>query len=965
MLLPKTVSIRFTVLGLFLLISGATALLIMGIQSRLSEDLAREAALGGYTHLTQQVRTHLEMLDRQSVDLLNLLELSKEVRTPLDNQYDAQHESLPYLIRMMRQYPMLHAIYIGHENGDMFRLMRTDSLAMRQRMGVSKACQWVVVSEVGAGHLRRKMVQQFDEESNLLQNDQSLGREESFAQPWYKLAVLNEGVSRTEPYLLPSLGKAGVTYARSIGGSFKVVALDISLEHLSGYLGKHRFSPHSQTFLFQENGLMIASSKGVSGGSVQQKNIFSQWRGFPEMQEHEAIKEHPVIVVGNRHDRHPFDYMQGGKPAGLSVDLLRSLAEQAGFRLTFVNGYTWEELVDLFRLGKIDLLQGVYPEEIPKGIGLWSEPYGVMPDSDQAIRFLVSHDLPEWKDFLDQAIGSLPEDLRHQLAHPSLQPSVNRSESSQLGEELLALASKQVSMGQLIEFTHQNKKYLGYVIRLESRADNAQILAAAVPVSELMAPYREQIWWAFWVSLAGLVLLVPLVWWGTYLIASPIRKMAQQNDCVRHREFALIQPVHSHIKEVAELSNSMMSMASSIREYQEAQRQLMDSFIQVVASAIDQKSPYTGGHCRRVPELAIELAKVASASEEGSLKSFRFETEEEWREFRIGAWLHDCGKVTTPEYVVDKSTKLETVYNRIHEVRMRFEVLWRDAEIEFWKRREAGEDEETLHRWLKERQQQIADDFAFVAECNVGGEKMEEGSLVRLSQISQQTWVRHLDDRLGLSPLELTRCPKNAPASPVSEKLLADKPEHRIKRHTDGTDKWDSSELFPVPIPLYRLHLGEMHNLSIRRGTLNEEERFIINEHIISTIRMLEALPFPDYLRRIPEYAGTHHETLDGTGYPRRLKAEEISIPARIVAIADVFEALTASDRPYKTGKTLSESVGILVKMAQRQHIDSELLAIFLRSGIYLEYARKHLRSEQIDPIDIEEAIAASQKSLS
>ena len=388
----------------------------------------------------------------------------------------------------------------------------------------------------------------------------------------------------------------------------------------------------------------------------------------------------------------------------------------------------------------------------------------------------------------------------------------------------------------------------------------------------------------------------------------------------------------------------------------DAQKALMDSMIQLVAGAIDTKSPYTAGHCERVPELAIMLAEEAAKIGSGPLAEFGFKSEEEWREFRIGAWLHDCGKVTTPEYVVDKATKLETIHNRIHEIRTRFEVALRDAEIECLKAGRDGADRAEAEQRFEERKRELAADFAFIAECNIGGEFMAPEKVERVRRIAARTWLRSFDDRIGLSHEELRRYEGTPPAPlPVTEHLLADAPHHIIPR---GVDKaLDPKYGFKVKVPQHLYNFGEVYNLSIARGTLSEEERFKINEHIIQTIVMLDAMPFPKELRRVPEYAGTHHETLGGSGYPRRLGKDELSVPARIMAIADIFEALTASDRPYKKAKSLSESVKILHKFKQDNHIDGELFDLFLRSGVYQRYAERFLKPEQIDTVEVEKYI--------
>lgn len=389
----------------------------------------------------------------------------------------------------------------------------------------------------------------------------------------------------------------------------------------------------------------------------------------------------------------------------------------------------------------------------------------------------------------------------------------------------------------------------------------------------------------------------------------------------------------------------------------EAQKQLLDSFIELIAGAIDAKSAYTGGHCHRVPEIAMMLAKEAAETKEGPFAEFEFADEDEWREFRIGAWLHDCGKVTTPEYVVDKATKLETIYNRINEIRMRFEVLLRDNQIAFLEAKLSGASPNETE--FENAKSQLIDDFEFLAKCNIGGEFMSDDKMDRVRDIANREWTRHLSDRLGLSAIELQRFADEPEEQlPVREKLLADKQSHIVPR-SDPDVFGDNPHGFDMDVPENLYNYGEVYNLCIAKGTLTDEERFKINDHIIQTIIMLNALPYPKHLQRIPEIAGNHHETMVGTGYPRKLTKDEMSVPSRIMAIADVFEALTACDRPYKSAKTLSEAIKIMGFMKMDQHLDAELFELFLSSGVYKEYAERYLLPEQLDEVDISQYLHA------
>lgn len=410
----------------------------------------------------------------------------------------------------------------------------------------------------------------------------------------------------------------------------------------------------------------------------------------------------------------------------------------------------------------------------------------------------------------------------------------------------------------------------------------------------------------------------------------------------------------SDIQPLIEALSSQAAVALDNQQLLESQKKLLDSFIELIASAIDAKSPYTGGHCQRVPELTKMLANAACDQKDGPFADFDL-TEEEWYELHIAAWLHDCGKVTTPEYVVDKATKLETIYNRIHEIRNRFEIIKRDRVIEHMKNVMAGGDEEALRAELEEELAKLDDDFAFIAESNVGGEFMAPERIDRVKEIAKIKWTRTLSDRLGLSYEELRRIEREPePALPVQEDLLSDKYDHVVYREgLEATAENENPWGFKLEVPEHMYNMGEVYNLCIARGTLTEEERFKINDHIVQTIIMLEALPFPKHLARVPEMAGGHHEKMDGSGYPKKLNKSDMSVPARIMAIADIFEALTAADRPYKAPKKLSDSVKIMSFMKKDAHIDDELFELFLTSGAYKEYAERFLLPEQLDDVDI------------
>ena len=389
-----------------------------------------------------------------------------------------------------------------------------------------------------------------------------------------------------------------------------------------------------------------------------------------------------------------------------------------------------------------------------------------------------------------------------------------------------------------------------------------------------------------------------------------------------------------------------------VEKLQVAQKDLLDSFIYLIASAIDAKSSHTGAHCTRVPELSLMIADFASNCNEGIFKEFTIESEDQRRELSIASWLHDCGKVTTPEYVVDKATKLETITNRIHEIRTRFEVIHRDKTIEALNRKLAGENENVVDVWLENEHSRLQEEFKIVADANIGSEYMNDDVKNHVKDIACQTWTRYFDDTLGLASEEKDRVLKEQGTTPFVEKLLADKLRHIIPREHFDYEEYNQMG-FKTEVPENLYNFGEVYNLTISAGTLSYEERFKIQEHVHMTIKMLEKLPFPEHLKNVPLYAGAHHETLIGTGYPRKLTADEMPIASRIMAIADIFEALTASDRPYKVAKTLSQSIDIMASMVKRQHIDPDIFELFLKNDLHILYAKKYLDEKQIDIVDI------------
>lgn len=417
----------------------------------------------------------------------------------------------------------------------------------------------------------------------------------------------------------------------------------------------------------------------------------------------------------------------------------------------------------------------------------------------------------------------------------------------------------------------------------------------------------------------------------------------------REPETGNIYPFPEEWNSFTEALGSAAAIAVQNSRLLQQEKELFDDLVRFVATAIDAKSPYTAKHCERVADIATMIADEADLINEGPLADFHLGTDVEKREFSIAAWLHDCGKITIPEHIIDKATKLETVYNRIHEIRTRFEVLLRDAQIARHEAVLSGEAIEQADRELEITQKELEDDFAFVARCNDGSEFMNEETQQRLGRIAGRSWKSHFDKFAGISWGEAVLLSEKKKCKDEWEYLLADKEEHIIS----GNDESIRDGRFLNDPSANLANKGELHNLKIDRGTLTPEERFRVDQHVVQTILMLEALRFPENLSNVPRWAGDHHERLDGEGHPRGRGEAELPVQSRIIALADIFEALIASDRPYKKANTLSEALSILFVEARKNKIDMNLFRLLISSGMYKKVAEKYLQPEQIDEVDV------------
>lgn len=847
---------------------------------------------------------------------------------------------------------LLDAWYVGYPDGSFVLFRRLSSPEMRRVFKAPEhAILLVQTQSVSARGGSSGDFYYFDEQQQMLLHQSRPGYVfDPRTRPWFQLARGNDRPVLTEPYVFFTTREVGTTLAREAYPGGAVIGLDATLDGLAREVDELKITPGSRVAIVDAADQVIA----LSDRAVP---ISFDARGEPRLAALTSLEPTPVQVAGrlSRQDLQRSTHAdENGDWELMSIPVtLRAEGQTLRVLMAVPHSELFATARTLLQRHLLITLLLILAS-IPAGYWLTQRlvrPLRALAETTRAVAAFdfSARDLPPSRiaevdllatataqmkstisRFLDVNVALNSEARLERLLDMVLRDVVNMSEARSaalyLRDETLLRRSQLLSLDGA-QAVHPD------VLPLAGEHLAAQALRTHASVLGRFAPGTPE------------------------LVVVPLETLA--NEAVGVILLELGHPLNvsgagqrDPLLGLVEALSATAAVAIETRHLIDGQKQLLEALIQLLAGAIDAKSPYTGGHCQRVPELTKMLVRAAQDEREGPLRDFRL-SEEEWEAVHVGAWLHDCGKITTPEYVVDKATKLETLYNRIHEVRMRFEVLKRDAEIACLRAIQSGTPEADARATLQRNWQILDEEFAFVAQCNIGGEFMGQDQVARLREIAERRWMRTLDDRLGLSREELRQLGERpAEPLPASEKLLADKPEHLVARGQHELLAADNPWGFKLNVPQYKFNRGELHNLAIGRGTLTDEDRYIINEHIVQTIMMLERLPFPRHLKSVPEIAGGHHERMDGKGYPRRLTREQMSIPARVMAIADVFEALTAADRPYKAPKTLSESLTIMARMVREQHLDGELFALFVRSGVYRRYSEKFLGAAQRDEVD-------------
>ncbi|NWL77964.1 hypothetical protein DM872_13990 [Pseudomonas taiwanensis] len=923
-----------------------------------------------FGRISAEVETDLQHTYQPIHHLLNLLALS-DTDQNLDSAARVDALLKP-LTQALKDNPKLASLYLGYDDGDFFMVRHLRSEALKKAFKAPATAAYQVWSiERDNQSSARSMTFFVDDQLNQIANrEEPNERYDPRGRPWYYRALEQDGAITTTPYVFFSSGAVGTTLARPSGGD-AVIGADLTLEDLSATLASHRVTPSTEVVLYQPDGRAVAYP--------DTSKLVKRLNGAPELGEVKDFSPPLAALIGlagqddlrtslEIDDRRwvlARQHLKEGGPQGLQLAILSPEDEllDDAYRIRWQGAMlTLAILLLCIPLGVLlsrvvvkPLRALVTQAEAIRSFNFSLPAMGRSPILEVDQLAVATARMKETiSSFLEIASSLSAETRFDNLLRRVLDETIDISEAS---GGLLYLIDNQKGRlephGLFLNDQEQDldahgirgfgleSPALPHWLDLPSHGGPSQVCSFGY---DQAGAYRD--------------LLQTLESPRVHLVSTGLHNrqgvtigvlVLLHRDTGKESRPSILKPERIAFVEAI---SGVAALCIESQRLLEKQKQLLDAFIQLMAGAIDAKSPYTGGHCQRVPEITLMLARAAAASNETAFRGFN-PTDEEWEALHIAAWLHDCGKVTTPEYVVDKATKLETLNDRIHEIRTRFEVLKRDAWVRYWQAIAEGAEEAGQARLRDEELARLDDDFAFIAHCNLGGEAMADADQARLKDIAARTWTRTLDNRLGVSWEEAQRLARTPPQPlPVEENLLADRPDHVVERPASELLPPDNPWGFKLQVPAHKFNRGELHNLSVGRGTLTEEERYIINHHIVQTILMLNHLPFPAHLANVAEIAGGHHEKMDGTGYPKRLTREEMSLPARMMAIADIFEALTAVDRPYKKGKTLSEALGIMTGMCRNAHIDPDLFGLFIRSGVYLDYARRFLKPEQIDQVD-------------
>jgi HD-GYP domain-containing protein (c-di-GMP phosphodiesterase class II) len=984
----RKVHFRFTVVvGVLIIVMLMTFSTVSVILS-----VARQSALStAETRFEDAGRAAKEKTVSQlqpALDLVTFISYVSGVDSPVEED-GREHPLLALFSRILRDRPNFYSIYAGYPDGTFIQVINAGgNFLITNALEAPEDTRFIIRSISRSNGLRRQYWTFLDSEEKVISRKYDTDfNYDPRLRPWYEISLSYTDAVLSKPYIFSSLQQPGITASHVIPGDTGVIGVDLTISSLSDFVSSQKISPNGGIALLTDNRELIAASPGIEDflrnqdtASSIPENLFKE--SSTVLMEQELLRteiwnsavNQKLVILSSAPVR---DFMGGAAEMRRKIIVISSLilliiVPVIIFWARKLSRALKDLSIDAKRIGHMDFSGSFSIHSSVYEFHQLAQAFTIMKTTIAArsrsleetllkLEMLVDMTIAMSAEFdinrLSEMILSGAKKLTHADGGSLYLVNETRDElefriilNDSLGIEQGGSSGNPISMMPVALYDEDGNENHWNVVTHSFHTGRTENIADAYEAGEYdFSGTRKFDKYNNYRSVSFLTVPLKPRGGGDVLGALQLINAIDQ-------ETGDIVPFPEELQSVVAALSSAAAVAIQNRNLIERQKRLFDDLVRFVASAIDAKSPYTARHCARVPEIAKLLIRKAEEMETGPFADFSFNEPSDHREFELGALLHDCGKVTTPEYVVDKATKLETIYNRIHEIRTRFEVLLRDARIKQHEAVIAGTDPAEAEKEFLETEQQLHEDFAFIAECNVGSEYMEEDKLERLSKIASISWYRYFDNRIGLSWGEQNRFTnlhdKGQTSLPVQEMLIADRPEHIVPRENWTQESYDKFD-FKLVVPEFLYNRGELYNLSINNGTLSLEERFKIEEHVAQTIVMLEHIPFPDDLRRVPEYAGTHHECPNGSGYPRALTASQLSIPAKIIALSDILEALTSTDRPYKKDKMLSEAIEILDQMVRQGLVDRDIFTLLLSSGAYREYAMKFMRPEQVDSVDI------------
>ena len=831
-----------------------------------STNAAREGARRVFGEITAKVADRVEGQVGDLLDLAGLGAALPAAGTPVGGD-GTGHPLVPFMLRLLEQNSSLYATYVGQIDGAFLQVIAArDDQRIRDAAGQAPPGTHFIVRAIAASDegRRRESWVFLDAAAKVLGSAaKDNPTYDPRLRPWYKAATVSESTVLSEPYVFSSLQAPGLTASRRSTAEGAVFGVDIALKGLSDFAARQSVSPHGGVVLLDLKRRVLAAAPQLLAGRDAEPGILADLSsvnapllrvlGGIQAGEARLVSTPRGEVLAQMTQWHhasgqaigiglaaPFDDFTGPiqdmqarilKAAGLVLLLVVPLAMLFARRIARSIRHL---VAEASRVREFDFSGAAPPTSLITEFQDLGDAFGLMK-STLANR---TDDLAAAQKRLERVVdlgiamsaerdhGVLMEMIlmgAKELTNADGGTLYIRDEDNNLRFQIIRNDTLGIRMGG----AHENPPSLPPVPMFrDGKPNHNNVVSHAVheqATVNIPDAYDESRF-----DFSGTkafdernsyksvsFMTVPLKPRGGDIIG------AVQLINARPPGGSEIEPFSPNVQRFVEALAAQAATALYNRDLLDQQERLMDAMIQILAGAIDAKSPYTGGHCERVPELSLMLAEEACKVTQGPLAEFAFTTPDQWREFKIGAWLHDCGKVTTPEYVVDKASKLETIYNRIHEVRTRFEVLLRDERIRMLEAMAAGTPEPEAQAAFAAAQAGLMDDFAFVAECNLGGEFMAPEKVERLKSIATRTWARHFDDRLGLAHEELRRYMGEPEALPAVEYLLSDKPQHVIPRPADSA-LFDPAYGFKTKIPENLYNFGEVYNLAIGRGTLTE-----------------------------------------------------------------------------------------------------------------------------------------------